>query len=128
MRTQARVAAGIARRRVRAIDATGLDPSFAQWPFSDRLLLFVQSRYWEAGLQPRFLRRFFVSLMLAWIIACFASVPALASPFCWRFSFLRSFLQFGCSALGLGLGFGLGWPAPAPVVRRPPPQRGSWRR
>ncbi len=36
--------------------------------------------------------------MFAWIIACFASVPALASPFYCRFSFLRSFLHFGSSA------------------------------
>lgn len=63
------------------------------------------SGYWETGLQPRFLRRFFVSLMLAWIIARFASLPALASPCCWRFSFLRSFLHFGSSpAAGVGLG------------------------
>jgi hypothetical protein len=31
VRTQARVAAGIARRRVRVIAAAGLDPSFVQW-------------------------------------------------------------------------------------------------
>src|SRR5262249_15726089 len=31
VRTQARVAAGIARRRVRVITAAGLDPSFVQW-------------------------------------------------------------------------------------------------
>jgi hypothetical protein len=44
--------------------------------------------------------------MLAWVIACFASVPALASPYFWRFSFLRRRLHLDSNVhkgkLGLG--------------------------
>ena len=39
-----------------------------------------------------------MSAMFSWIIERFALVVALASPFFWRFSFLRSFLHFGFSA------------------------------